>query len=289
MAEATSARFTRLLLLPPAVWMGLCFGLPLGIVLLYSLGHTHTYGGVTFGLTLEHYRSVLDPFYGGIFLRSLGYSTGITLLTLVLALPLAYVMACAPPRWQKLMMFLIIVPFWTNFLVRMFAFVTLLGDSGLINSLLQRLGLISEPLPLLHSLFAVIIGFVYWNLTYMVLPIYAALERMDVAHVEAAMDLGAGRFTAFRTVTLPAAVPGIIAGLIFTFIPTLGCFVIPELLGGPDNQMIGNIIVTQFLQARNWPLGSAFAMLFVALVMLLISLTIRYYTPASEQKRGNII
>ncbi|HNW92361.1 MAG TPA: ABC transporter permease [bacterium] len=287
--QRSGAGFARLLLFPPAVWMTLFFALPLGLVFLYSIGDSNTYGGVTFGCTLKNYRAIWDPFFLNIFLRSLLYSTGITVLSLLLAMPLAYVMACAPARWQKVMMFLIIIPFWTNFLVRMFAFIVLLGDNGLVNTLLTRLGVIGEPLPMMNSLFAVIVGFVYWNLPYMVLPLYAALERMEVAHVEAAMDLGAGRFTAFRTITLPASVPGIIAGVIFCFIPTLGCFVIPDILGGPDNLMIGNIITLQFLQARNWPLGSAFATIFITLVMVMISLGIRYYTPANEKARGSVL
>jgi putrescine transport system permease protein len=218
-----------------------------------------------------------------IFLKSFLYALITTLLTLAIAFPMAYYMAFASPRMKMIVMFLIILPFWTNFLIRMYSLMTLLGESGLINSALLYTGIISEPLKLMNNTLGTFIGFVYWNLPFMVLPIFSSLDRMDVSLLEASLDLGASRSQTFWKITFPYSVAGLVAGIIFTFIPTLGNFVIPEFLGGSDNLMIGNVITSQYLQVRNWPFGSALSTVLMVIVMIFISLYIRFFDPTKSK------
>ena len=273
----------QILLAPPALWLLLFFIVPMIMVLGYSISPEP--GGNV--LTISHIRQALSGMYMGIFLKSLGYALVTTLLTLALAFPVAYYMAFAPQRMKLIVMFLIILPFWTNFLVRMFSVMTILGDSGLINTALLFLGIIHEPLRLVNNTFGLYFGFVYWNLPFMILPIFSSLDKMDLSMLEASMDLGANRRQTFLRITLPYAVPGLVAGVIFTFIPTLGNFVIPEFLGGTGNTMIGNVLTTQFLQARNWPFGSALSTALMFIVMIFISLYIRFFNPTENGNTAN--
>lgn len=269
-------RALHVMLFPPLFWLVVLFVVPLLMVLAYSVSIRETYGGVHLGLTLEHYRMVFDPLYLKIFWRSFRIAAWSTLLTLVLAYPIAYFMAFASERVKAVVMFLIVLPFWTSFMVRMVSVVTLLGDNGWVNALLTAAGVIGEPLPLMNSAFAVYLGFVYWNLPFLVLPIFASLDRMNVSLIEASMDLGAGKTRTFVNVTLPHSLPGVFAGIVFTFIPTLGNFVIPEILGGANDIMIGNVITNAFTQSRNWPFGSALATVLIAVVMVFVVLYLRY-------------
>jgi ABC-type spermidine/putrescine transport system permease subunit I len=164
---------------------------------------------------------------------------------------------------------------------------TLLGESGLINSMLLNLGIVDEPLPMMNNSFGMYVGFVYWNLPFMILPIVSSLDRMDVSLLEASLDLGASKGQTFMNVTLPYSLPGLVAGIIFTFIPTLGNFVIPEFLGGTGNIMIGNVITSQYLQARDWPFGSALSTVMMFVVMIFISLYIKYYDPTKNKNLVN--
>lgn len=273
----------HLLLFPPVFWLGLFFGLPLLIVLVTSVSHQETYGGIRLGFTFEHYRRLTDSVTISITLRSLAYAAATTVLTGLVAFPMAYHMAFAPARVKTILMFLVILPFWTNFLVRMYAFLILLGGDGLVNGVLTRLGLLSDPLPLLHNPFAVLLGFVYGNLPFMILPLFAALDRMDVSLIEASMDLGAGRLRTFFRVTLPYALPGLAAGIVFVFIPTLGNFVVPEILGGPNDIILGNVINRQFLASRNWPFGAALASALTFVLMVLIAIYIRRFDPVNRK------
>lgn len=269
----------HVLLFPPAFWLLLFFIVPLIIVLIYSIGSKGVYGGVQLSFNLANYRDIFQGIYLKVILQSFWYALVATLLTLLIAYPIAYYMVFAPVRIKLAIMFLIILPFWTNFLIRMYALMTILGESGLINSFLLNLGLIRQPLPLMNNTFAVFTGFIYWNLPFMVLPIFSSLDRMDVSLLEASMDLGASRSQTFRRVILPYSLPGLVAGLIFTFVPTMGNFVIPEFMGGTGNYMIGNVITSQFIHARNWPFGSALSMVLIFSVMVCISLYLRYYDP----------
>ena len=272
-------------MVPPAFWLLVFFVIPVIIVIGYSFSTSEPDGVIDFKFTPEHYLLSFKGLYLAIFLKSFLYALVTTVITLAIAFPIAYYMAFASPRMKIILMFLIILPFWTNFLVRMYSLMSLLGKSGLINSILLYTGIVDEPLKLMNNSFGMYIGFIYWNLPFMILPIYSALDRMDVSLLEASLDLGASRNQTFLKITFPYSVPGVVAGIVFTFIPTLGNFVIPEFLGGPDNLMIGNVITAQYLEVRNWPFGSALATVLTIVVMIFISIYIRFYDPAKSKNR----
>jgi spermidine/putrescine transport system permease protein len=275
------------LMAPPLFWLLIFFIVPLFIVLTYSFCVSDTAGGVKAELTVVHYLKSMNGMYLYILLKSFLYAAITTLITLAISFPMAYYIAFASPRMRMVMMLMIILPFWTNFLVRMYSLMTLLGESGLINSLFINLGLITEPLPMMNNSFGMYVGFIYWNLPFMILPIASSLDRMDVSLLEASLDLGASKRQTFMNITLPYSLPGLVAGVIFTFIPTLGNFVIPEFLGGPGNIMIGNVITAQYLQARNWPFGSALSTVLMVVVMVFITVYIRFYDPAKNKNLVN--
>lgn len=207
-----------------------------------------------------------DDLYRRALLGSLGIAAGATAICLLLGYPLAYGIARAKPRWRGYLLILAVLPFWTSFLLRVYAWKVLLQQSGALNQLLLALGVIDAPLPLLYSTGAVYLGVVYAYLPFMVLPIYASLARQEPALLEAAADLGARPWAAFLRITLPLSLPGVVAGSLLVFIPAVGEFVIPELLGGPDSLMIGRVLWTEFFSNRDWPLASALALaLFVVL------------------------
>ena len=270
-------------MVPPAFWLLVFFIIPVFIVIGYSFCMTGAQGGIDMKFTWEHYIRSFNGLYVSIFLKSFIYALVTTTITLAIAFPMAYYMAFASARMKITLMFLIILPFWTNFLVRMYSLMSLLGKSGLINSFLLNTGLIDEPLRLMNNSFGMYVGFVYWNLPFMILPIFSSLDRMDISLLEASMDLGASRRQTFRKITFPYAVPGVVAGIVFTFIPTLGNFIIPEFLGGPDNLMIGNVITAQYLEVRNWPFGSALATGLTLFVMIFISIYIRFFDPTKSK------
>ena len=256
------------LLSPSAVYLLVFFLLPLVIVLLVSLGKRGPMGSVVYDWNLDNYARFIDPIYFKIFVRSVWIATANTVLCLVFGYPFAYYIARRPKRWRNMLLLLVMVPFWTNFLVRTYAWMIILRDSGLINSLLMLTGIITEPLPLLFNQNAVIVGLFYGYLPFMVLPLYASIEKVDFSLVEAAQDLGANALTAFQRVVLPLTVPGIVAGAIITFIPSLGAYVTPDLLGGAKAMMIGNLLQQQFLEVRDWPFGSAVGFILMVTVLL---------------------
>jgi spermidine/putrescine transport system permease protein len=256
------------LLSPSAVYLLVFFLLPLVIVLLVSLGKRGPMGSVVYDWNLDNYTRFIDPIYFKIFVRSVWIATANTVLCLVFGYPFAYFIARRPKRWRNMLLLLVMVPFWTNFLVRTYAWMIILRDSGLINSLLMLTGIITEPLPLLFNQNAVIIGLFYGYLPFMVLPLYASIEKVDFSLVEAAQDLGANALAAFRRVVLPLTLPGIVAGAIITFIPSLGAYVTPDLLGGAKAMMIGNLLQQQFLEVRDWPFGSAVGFILMVTVLL---------------------
>jgi putrescine transport system permease protein len=218
---------------------------------------------------LDNYALIFsDPLYIAAFLSSIRIAASAALITLVLAYPMAYAIARASPRWRMPLLMLVVLPFWTSFLIRVYAWTGILNSNGLINNALMHLGLIAEPLPLLHNEFAVYLGIVYSYLPFMVLPIYAVLERLDWKLLEAAADLGAPPWRTFLRVTLPLSLPGIVAGLLLVFIPAVGEFIIPELLGGPGTLMIGRVLWTEFFSNHDWPLASALAIVLLVLVLV---------------------
>jgi spermidine/putrescine transport system permease protein len=268
------SRLRAWFLLPSWIWLWVLFAAPFAIVLAYSLLTRGPYGGLATPWTFENYQRLVDPLYLMILLRSFVMAAVSTALCLVLAFPLALFISRAGRR-KNLYLQLVILPFWTSFLVRTYAWLFLLRDTGLINTVLQRLGVIRAPLPLLYNDGAVLLGLVYGFLPFMVLPVYATLERLDPSLMEAAADLGARPWTALWRVVIPLAKPGIRAGSILVFIPCLGAYLTPDLLGGGRTVMIGNLVQNQFTTARDWPFGSAVSLALMAIVAVLVVVFLR--------------
>ena len=250
------------------------FAAPLAIILAYSFLTRGTWGGISRPWSIESYQRLADPIYLGILWRSFWIAGAATVLCLLLGFPLALFISRAGTR-KNLYLSLVILPFWTSFLVRTYAWMFLLRDTGLINTVLQKLGVIHNPLPLLYNDGAVIVGLVYGYLPFMVLPLYATLERLDRNLLEAAADLGAKPWVALTRVVIPLSAPGIRAGAILVFIPCLGAYLTPDLLGGGKTVMIGNLIQNQFTTARDWPFGSAVSLTLMAIVLVLLLVFVR--------------
>jgi spermidine/putrescine transport system permease protein len=261
-------------LLPGWLTMAVLFGAPFAIVLAYSFLTRGVYGGIQPPWTAESYRRLFDPLYLAILRRSFAMALAATALCLVLAFPAALFISRAP-RHKNLYLQLVMLPFWTSFLVRTYAWIFLLRDTGLFNTALQALGITHAPLPLLYNDGAVLLGLVYGYLPFMVLPIYATLERLDPALVEAAADLGARPMTTVWRIVVPLSRPGIAAGSVLVFIPCLGAYLTPDLLGGGRTVMVGNLVQNQFTTARDWPFGAAVSIALMALVTLLLAVFLR--------------
>ncbi len=267
MAELTR----RLVLLGPGLgWFALFLVAPCAIVFVYSFFERGTYGGIDYVFTLENYARAADPLYLGIFLASAKVAAITTLAALLIGYPAAYRIATAPKSWQMPLLILVMLPFWSNYLIRTYAWIVLLNREGLINNGLQRLGLIGEPLPLLYNEFAIVVGLLYGYLPFMVLALYSSISRLSPDLGEASADLGASSWRTFRRITLPLTLPGIGAGSVFVFVLSIGNFITPDLLGGGRTLMVGNLIFDQFLSARDWPFGSGLAFVLIALMLLLL-------------------
>jgi spermidine/putrescine transport system permease protein len=268
------------LLAPGSLWLLGFFLIPILIMLVYSVMPRGIYGGVERGFTFEHYRRFFDPLYLDILQRTFVWSIACTVICLLLGYPVAYVIARGG-RWKNLLLFLVVLPLWTSFLVRTFAMIFLMRDTGFINSWLLKLGLVHDPVTMLYTPFAVMAGLVYGFLPFMILPIYASLEKLDLSLLEAAEVLGARPAARFRRVTLPLSMPGVVAGCLLVFIPALGSFLTSDLLGGAKQLMIGNLVQNQFSAARNWPFGSAASFIVMALVLgaVLLYLRVKDRTP----------
>jgi spermidine/putrescine transport system permease protein len=270
-----SATAQGLFLISPAnLYLFILIVLPLILITGLSFLSRGTYGEVVFKFNITNYTRLFDPLYGKIMLFSLAVGIGTTVICLLVGYPMAYYLARAPVRQRSLLLFLILLPFWTNFIIRIFAWMMILRSGGILDSALQWLHITQEPLNLLYTPTAVMIGMVYEFLPFMILPLYTSLEKIENSLLEAAADLGAPPWRAFLRVTLPLSVPGMIAGTILTFIPAMGMFVVPDLLGGAKTILIGNVIRNQFLTARDWPFGAAASMV----LMLLTMLFTLYYT-----------
>ncbi len=266
----------------PYFWLLVFFLLPFVIVLQISLAEPMLgqppytalweWAGdamVQVRLNLANYLLVLeDDLYLAAFLNSLWIALVCTLLCLLIGYPMAYAIATAPERWRMPLLMLIVLPFWTSFLIRVYAWIGILKPNGLLNNYLMALGLIDEPLVILHTQLAIYIGIVYSYLPFMILPLYANLARMDHTLLEAAADLGCRPAQAFLRVTLPLSMPGIIAGSMLVFIPAVGEFVIPDLLGGPQSLMVGRMLWTEFFNNKDWPLASALAIVLLLLLVI---------------------
>lgn len=265
-----------LLALPAILWLGLFFLLPLIIVLVFSFLTRGAGNQPILPFTLDNYSRVFDTFWIVIW-RSVSIAFVTTVICLIAGYPLAYFIVRRKSQFGKqFALFLVILPFWTNFLVRTYAWRVMLGQEGLINTTLINAGLISEPLSLLNTEFAVILGLVYGFLPFMVLPIYASLSRFDFRFIEAAQDLGANDVTAFRRIMLPITMPGVVAGCILVFIPAVGTFITSDLLGGTKGLMIGNLIDRQYKGSGNLPLGAALSIVMMVVVMIALVIYSRY-------------
>lgn len=282
---------SRWLLSTPALLIVFLAALgPLLIVVVYSFLTPGNYGDVKWQFSTDAWVSVLferDVFddtlslataYLSIFWRSVSLSLATTVLTLILGFPTAYFIATRPDHRRDIWLFLITIPFWTNLLIRTFAMQQVLRNDGIINSVLQLLGITDHPVQLMYTNFAVLAGMVYVFLPLMVLPLYASMEKIDFRLVEAGYDLYATRFEVLRRIIIPLVTPGIVAGSILVFIPSLGAYVTPRVLGGGTNLMIGNLIELQFGQGRNWPLGAALSITLMAIVMVALLLYVRNTT-----------
>lgn len=275
----------RWLVLPGAVWLGLFFVVPLAVVALYSVLHRGVYGGVEPGLTLTAYRRFLDPLYLGILVRTIVLAAASTVLALVLGFPVAWAMARAG-RARHLLLFLVVVPLWTSQLVRTYAIMFLLRDSGPLNAVLLTLGIAQQPLHLLFTTGAVLAGLVYNALPFMILPIHASLEKLDPTLLEAAEALGARPMARFRRIVVPLAMPGIVAGALLVFVPAVGTFLTSDLLGGARQMLIGNLVQNQFGPARDWPFGSAASFLVMLVVLGAVLAWLRLRDTSAGQGRA---
>jgi spermidine/putrescine transport system permease protein len=271
----------------PLVWLVLFFILPLGIVWLYSFGETVSSTEVAFSGTFSNYARALDPLYLQIFGKSVAIAALTTMLCLVIGFPVALAIVFAPERWRGWLLMLVMLPFWTNLLIRTYALIAVLRTQGTVNTLYGSfwdgfsglkvaLGLAPlpawEPLELLYNNSAVVVGLVYVHLPFMVLPLYAALDRLDRSLIEASLDLGAGHLRTLNRIVVPLASAGIWSGIIITFVPALGAYLTPDMLGGTDSQMIASVIERQFKRTNDWPFGAALSFVLIYATFILLAL-----------------
>jgi spermidine/putrescine transport system permease protein len=251
--------YGRIYTLPVTLWVTLFFVVPILIILLYSFMEKALYGGVVYKFSLDAYRALLNPVFGRVALTTLYISLAATFATILIALPCGYYMARSSRK--TLLLFLIIIPFWTNFLIRIYAWIALLGNNGFLNNMILNLGLTDHFIQFLYNRYAVIVVLVYSYLPYAILPLYSTIEKFDFSLLEAARDLGASHLESLYKVLLPNIRAGIVTAVLFTFIPTFGAYAVPQLIGGKDSYMLGNIIARELTVTRNWPLASAISML----------------------------
>ena len=271
---------------PPVLWLVVFFALPMAVIWTYTFGVNAGPTTIDFTGTFANYARALEPLYLGIFWKSAVIAALTTALCLLVGFPVALAIAFAGPKTKAWLLLLIMLPFWTNLLIRTFALIAVLREQGYVNFVLEWLwtnasGLMTlvglqplgtyEPLTLLYNNTAVVIGLVYVHLPFMVLPLYSALDRMDRSLMEASLDLGAGHLRTIWSVVVPLAAPGIASGVLITFIPALGAYLTPDLLGGADSQMIANVIERQFKRANDWPFGAALSFLLMYLTFIAIA------------------
>ena len=261
-------------LLPARLWMGLFFAAPLVIVCGYSFLTRGEYGGVEQPWTIENFKRLADPLYLAILWRSVWIASLATALCACFGFPLALFISLAGRR-KNLYLQLVLLPFWTSFLVRTYAWLFILRDTGLVNTVLMRIHLIASPVQFLYNDGAVLLGLVYNFLPFFVLPMYATLERLDPALLEAAADLGARPLATLRRVIIPVSAPGFVAGSVLVFIPCLGAYLTPDLLGGGKTVMLGNLVQNQFTTARDWPFGSAASLVLMLASAVLLAILMR--------------
>ncbi len=270
---------SRALFLGPGLlaWT-LLFAAPVGLILVSSFLSRGTFGGIEYRFTLDNFARALDPLYVRVLWSSIRIAALTTGVALLVGYPAAYFIATRPARWRLPLLVLVVLPFWTNLLIRTYAWIVLLNREGLVNRALVGLGLTERPIALLGTRVAIVLGLLYAYLPLMILPLFSAIERLGVAPRQAAADLGASPAGAFLRVTLPLTLPGVMAGCVFVFVPTLGNFIVPDLLGGGKAIMVGNLIQSQFFQARDWPFGAALSISVLAVTVVLLVVQARVLT-----------
>ena len=258
------------LLTPGLCWLFVFLVVPCLLVLVYSFVERGPYGGIDWTFTWDNYARAFDPLYLGILLKSAKIAGLATLFAVLIGYPAAYAIARAPRHRQAVYLFLVMLPFWSNYLIRTYAWIVLLNREGLFNKLLVLLGYSRDPISLLYTESSVVLGLVYNYIPFVILAIYASLSRINGELWEASRDLGASGWMTFRRIILPLSVPGIAAGSVFVFVLSIGNFITADLLGGKQVQMVGNLIYAQFLTARDWPFGSALSFILIAIMLLLL-------------------
>jgi spermidine/putrescine transport system permease protein len=262
-------RFASSFLIPGGAWLLLLFVTPLIFLLALSFGYTDDLGEAIYGTRLDNYERLIDPAYVPVLLRSVGFALAAVLLCLLIGYPVAYYIAIFGGRWKNVLIALVVLPFFINYLIRTYAWIAMLGDDGLVN------GVLDTSIRFINTPWAVIGGLVYGFLAFMILPIYGSLDRMDPSLIEAGKDLYGGPWETFRHVTWPHTVGGVLAGSVLVFLPAVGDFVAASLLGGPEDVMIGNLIQQQFQASDNWPFGAALTIAMMAVLLILMSFYLR--------------
>jgi spermidine/putrescine transport system permease protein len=262
-------RFASTFLVAPGVWLLLLFVTPLVLVLALSFGYTDDLGEAIYSTRLDNYERLVDPDYLPVLFRSVGFALAAVVICLLIGYPVAYYIARFGGRWKNVLIALVVLPFFVNYLIRTYAWIAMLGDDGLVN------GLFDSSIRFLNTPWAVIGGLVYGFLAFMILPVYAALDRMDPSLVEAGKDLYGSPWQTFRHVTLPHTWQGVLAGSVLVFLPAVGDFVSASLLGGPEEVMVGNLIQQQFQASDNWPFGAALTVAMMAFLMIFMLLYLR--------------
>lgn len=268
------------LLAPVTLFLGVFFVLPLLIIAVFSFLTPGLYGGVEWAFYHWNYgrifgwadgiMEVYEPIYLRILMRSLTFAALTVIVTLILCYPVVFWVSRLPDRWRLVFLFLITLPFFSSLIVRLYAWLLILKPTGLFNAALLHLGVIAQPLEILYTPTAVVLGMVYVMIPFMFLPLYASVDNLDRAQVEASLDLGANRVQTFVKVILPQTLPGILGGAVIVFIPSVGNFIVPDVLGGAKGLMVGNLVEQQFLSSRNWPFGSALSVIIMAVVLTVL-------------------
>lgn len=270
---------------PYILWTILFTVVPLVIIFIFSISASNKIGNLTFDFTIDKYKQFFEPIYIEVFFRSVKLSLYSTVFCLIIGYPVAYIIANKGLKIRNFLIIFIILPQWTNFLLRTYAWMSILKDNGPINTLLINIGLIKEPLTLLYTDAAVLMGMVYNFLPYMILPIYTIILKIDKNYIEAARDLGANSLTTFRKIIFPLSMPGVVSGIIMVFMPAISTFVISDLLGGGHSMLMGNLIQNQFLAARNWQFGSAISMVLIMIILI----TMLFLNKYSENDTGGAL
>lgn len=279
-------RASWLLMAPGLCWLLALMVVPCVLIFIYAFFERGVYGGIDYVFTLENFSRSLEPVYLAVFLKSTKMAGLATIIALLLAYPAAYAITRIPTHLQTRVLILVMLPFWSNYLIRTYAWIVLLNREGVINHGLQGVGLIDESLPLLYNEFAIVTGLVYNYLPFVILTIYSSLQRLNPEMIEASDDLGASKLKTFIRIILPLTTPGIAAGAVFVFVLSIGNFITPDLLGGGRTLMVGNLIYDQFLTARDWPFGAALSLMLIMIMMALLFIQAIVSNRAQGQKNG---